>query len=119
MGFTRWPPEATLEAIQRMNELIAAHGDLSAIHFDGGIPWSEALADGKYPEAVMNDWRWAKDGTPAGHVLYVAITPLNTSRTSLAKYRGDKTGQPLPIPWNGYKLNHPDVKTAYLIARGA
>ncbi len=114
MGFTRWPPEATLEGIQHMNEFIETHGDLTAMHFDGGIPWPEALADGDYPEAVMNEWQWAKDSMPANHTLYVAITPLDTSRTALAEYWGTDTGQSLPKPWDEYSLNHANVKTAYL-----
>jgi hypothetical protein len=36
--FTRWPPEATAVGIERMNRFIAEHGDLTAFHFDGGIP---------------------------------------------------------------------------------
>jgi hypothetical protein len=114
MGFTRWPPEATLEGIQHMNEFIETHGDLTAMHFDGGIPWPEALADGEYPQAVMNEWQGTKDATPANHVVYVAITPLNTSRTQLADYWGSSTNQALPSPWDTYGLDHMDVKTAYL-----
>jgi hypothetical protein len=114
MGFTRWPSEATIEGIQHMNEFLETHGDLTAMHYDGGIPWPEALTDGEYPEAVMSEWQWAKDSMPANHKLYVAITPLDNSRTALAEYWGTDTGQPLPKPWDEYPLNHPDVKTAYL-----
>ena len=114
MGFTRWPPEATLDGIQRMNQFIASHADLTAIHFDGGIPWPEALTDGDYPPAVLNDWKGARDAIPPGHKLYIAITPLDGSRAALAKYWGTATDQPLPQPWDGYKLNGPEVKQAYL-----
>lgn len=54
-----------------MNEFIEVHGDLTAMHFDGRVPWPEALSDGDYPEAVVNEWQDAKDATPANHVLYI------------------------------------------------
>jgi len=114
MGFTRWPPEATLDGIQRMDNFIASHSDLAALHFDGGIPWPEALADGDYPSAVINDWKGARDSIPQGHKLYVAITPLDMSRAHLAPYWGTANNQPLPKPWDGYQLNSPEVKRAYL-----
>jgi hypothetical protein len=114
MGFTRWPPEATLEGIARMNSFIEQHADLTALHFDGGIPWPEALAGDPLPEAVMNEWREARDAIPASHKVYVAITPINMERKALAPYWGTATNQSLPKPWNDYSFDHPDVKIAYL-----
>jgi hypothetical protein len=46
MGFNRWPPDATEDAIDRMNTFLAVHGDLTLLHMDGGVPWPEALSDG-------------------------------------------------------------------------
>jgi hypothetical protein len=114
MGFTRWPPEATLEGIARMDAFLATHGDLTALHFDGGLPWNEALNGEPLPEAVMSEWRGAREAIPESHTLYVAITPLNMERKSLAPYWGTATNQPLPKPWSEYSFDHPDVKLAYL-----
>ncbi len=114
MGFTRWPPEATLEGIARMNTFLTQHGDMTALHFDGGIPWPEALAGNPLPEAVMNEWRGARDAIPASHKIYLAITPINMERNALAPYWGTATNQPLPKPWSEYSFGHPDVKLAYL-----
>jgi len=114
MGFTRWPPVATLEGIARMDAFLAAHGDLTALHFDGGVPWPEALADSPFSEGLMNNWKSTRDAIPANHTLLVSITPLDMTRSKLASYWGDSDNLPLPKPWDTYPLDHPDVKTAYL-----
>lgn len=113
MGFTRWPPAATAEGVDRMNRFLAAHGDLTALHFDGGVPWPEAFHNAPLPAAVMNEWKAAREALPPTHTLLVSITPLNMERNGLALYWGSAQNQPLP-PWNGYRLNDPAVKTAYL-----
>lgn len=59
MGFTRWPPEATAVGIERMNRFIAEHGDLTALHFDGGIPWPEALQNENGPLSRWGNERMA------------------------------------------------------------
>lgn len=114
MGFTRWPPAATVEGLDRMNRFLAAHGDLTALHFDGGVPWPEAFQNASLPAAVMNEWKAAREALPPTHTLLVSITPLNMERNGLALYWGSAQNQPLPPPWNGYQLNDPTVKTAYL-----
>lgn len=114
MGFTRWPPEASVAGLERMNQFIAQHGDLTALHFDGGVPWPEALQNDRFPDGVMNEWHGARASIPKNHARLVSITPLNWERNSLALYWGSATNQPLPSPWNDFRLDHPDVKTAYL-----
>ncbi|MEW5939576.1 MAG: hypothetical protein AB1750_07945, partial [Chloroflexota bacterium] len=114
MGFTRWPPEATADGIARMNVFLEQRGDLTAIHFDGGVPWNEALRGAPLPASVMNEWRAARDAIPASHKLYVAITPINNSRDGLAPYWGASQNQPLPRPWNRYAFDNTYVKKAYL-----
>jgi hypothetical protein len=114
MGFTRWPPEATMQGVKRMDDFIAAHADLTALHFDGGVPWPRALLDVEYPEAVMNEWRGAREAIPPEHLVYLALTPLDITRSAIAPLWETDTTQPLPAPWDGYGLDHPDVKRAYL-----
>ena len=114
MGFTRWPPEATLEGIARMDTFLATHGDMTALHFDGGIPWPEALTDSPFRDGLMNNWKSARDAIPTNHTLLVSITPLDMTRSKLALYWGDSDNQPLPKQWDAYPLDHPDVQTAYL-----
>lgn len=114
LGFTRWPPEATLDGISRMNNFLSTHGDMTALHFDGGVPWPEALTHGPLPDGLMNSWRSTRDAIPAEHTLLVSITPLDMTRTKLASYWGSSDNQPLPKPWDTYPLDHPDVENAYL-----
>lgn len=114
MGFTRWPPEATLEGLARMDAFLAAHGDLTALHFDGGVPWPEALIGDPLPDGLMSSWTSTREAIPANHALLVSITPLDMTRSKLANYWGDTDNQPLPKPWDAYSLDHPDVKLAYL-----
>ena len=63
MGFTRWPPEATLDGVARMNAFLEDHGDMTAIHFDGGVPWNEALRGAPLPPSVMNEWQIRSGGS--------------------------------------------------------
>jgi len=114
MGFTRWPPEATLEGIARMDDFLAAHGDMTALHFDGGVPWPDALTNGPLPDGLVNSWHSTRETIPASHTLLVSITPLDMTRSKLALYWGASDNQPLPKPWDTYPLDHPDVQNAYL-----
>lgn len=93
MGFTRWPPAATVQGLDRMNRFLSAHGDLTALHFDGGVPWPEAFQNASLPAAVMNEWNAAREALPPTHTLLVSITPLNMDRNGLALY------------WGGRKIN--------------
>lgn len=114
MGFTRWPPDFTVEAVESMYAFIAQHGDLMAHHFDGGVPWPEALKGDAFSSKLMEDWVMAKSKTPDTHRVYVAITPLASDREHLARYWGAADNMPLPGEWASYPLNHPNVKTAFL-----
>ncbi|MBI5934718.1 MAG: hypothetical protein HY867_13515 [Chloroflexi bacterium] len=114
MGFTRWPPEATAQGVARMNAFLADHGDLTAIHLDGGIPWNEALNGVPLPSAVMNEWKNTREAVPAAHQIYLALTPINTNRNGLAEYWKKTNNEPLPAPWNAYAFDNAQVKKAYL-----
>ncbi len=115
LGFIRWPvaglftagaPEAAL--------FIKAHADLMCHHLESGVPWPEALVNGPFPDALMQDWKTARANTPTKHQVFVATTPMDGSRPRLALYWGDRPNQPLPPPWDALPLNDPNVKIAYL-----
>ncbi|KAA3648820.1 MAG: hypothetical protein DWQ07_01085 [Chloroflexi bacterium] len=114
LGFTPFPYAISGEAVQYVYDRIAEDADLIAHHFDNGVPWPEALTRQKYSDHLINDWNFRKANTPAGHKVYVAITPINIWRDDLALYWGSEEGLPVPAPWDSYSFNHPDVKTAYL-----
>jgi len=114
LGFTPFPYDITSEALSYVYEKIAVDADIIAHHFDGGIPWPEALEGLPYNDNLMDDWQRRETFTPPGHKVYVAITPISVSRDSLALYWGETENMPLPAPWDSYGFNHPDVKTAFL-----
>ncbi|MBU7015734.1 MAG: glycosyl hydrolase 53 family protein [Theionarchaea archaeon] len=114
MGFTGWPPGPTSASISEMYKFVETNGDLIAHHFDGGIPWVEALADSEFSTHLITEWKVKKEGTSRSHKVLVAITPLDMSRRNLALYWGEKDNLPLPSPWDTYELDSHEVKTAYL-----
>ena len=114
LGFTPFPYDISQAAIDYVYTTIGNDADIIAHHFDEGVPWPQALAGSDYLQNVLDDWEQRKSKTPAGHKVYVAITPINTTRNGLALYWGSDDNLPLLPPWNGYAFNHDDVKTAYL-----
>jgi len=113
LGFTPFPHEISLDAVNFTYEHIAEDADIIAHHFDDGIPWPEALAGEAYAAEYMNEWQGRLDHTPAGHDIYLALTPINIDRNGLAPYRGASGDLPLPAPWDSYDFTHPDVKAAF------
>jgi hypothetical protein len=115
MGFTPWPYAATQTAVDDTYAKVNANGDIIAHHLDSGIPWQEALDGVAYPAAVESEIAAKVSNTPASKKVYLAISPLNTSRTAMADYWNDSgTGQPLPAPWSGYDFTSTQVQTAYI-----
>ena len=114
LGFTPFPFDITSEAVEYSYNKISSDADIIAQHFDDGIPWQEALDGKDFHQNILNDWQFRKSHTPVGHKVYLAITPINISRDGLAPYKGEKGEMPLPPPWDYYKFNNQNIKTAYL-----
>jgi hypothetical protein len=113
MGFTAFPHANLDSAVLDAWDAIAVSGDLAVIHEDGGIPWQEAL-DGTPYDASYAWWLdYVQSLIPVGHAVYLAVTPISSSRDGLALYRGVGSDEPLPPPWNTYTFNEPDVMTAF------
>jgi hypothetical protein len=114
MGFTPFPHANTTDAVSEAWGVIERDADLAVLHFDGGIPWQEALDGTGYPPGFEAWLDWQEDRIPLGHAVYVAVTPISSSRDGLAGYRNDAgVNQPLPPPWNGYRFDAPEVVTAF------
>ena len=118
MGLTPFPFDMSgVRKIEYVYDKIATDADMIVHHFDNGIPWDDALLD-TYPYAarIMDDWSYRKSHIPAGHKLYVAITPISSARDGLAPLWNESgDNQPLAgTVWEGRAFNHADVKTAYL-----
>lgn len=114
MGFTPWPYDATLEARDWTFAKIGAEGDIVSQHLEEGVPWPEMLAGQALSGNYLAELSDRKSRMPAGQRALVQINPLDTGRSGLAPYRGADANEPLPAPWNGYPLDHADVKAAFL-----
>jgi hypothetical protein len=114
MGFTPFPYDQSLEAVNYTYERISADGDIVDHHFDNGVPWVEALANDEFHPNIINDWAFRKQRTPEGHKVYVSVAALSFDRNGIAKYRGESEDMPLPEPWNTYGFKNEEVKIAYL-----
>lgn len=113
MGFTTWPYDATVDAVNFVYTEIAARGDFIAHHLDGGIPWQAALDGAAYDPAVEAEIQGRLDNTPADQRLYLAISPFNGARDGLAGSWGAGTNEPLQAPWDSRDFDSPEVITAY------
>ena len=129
-----------LEATEWLQSHIRAYGDMTALHLDGGIPWTEAYADDfssselPYSEGVKGTLNLFRESIPEGHRLFISVNPLGIPRQLLAPYWGvgsgydyddafnriptgvinDSDNRALPAPWDSYSFNDEPVKIAYL-----
>lgn len=114
MGFTQAPydapPDATgqAEVATYVDGKIRQHGDLIAVHLDGGVPWTEAAMDPftsaqpPYSTSVIDSWRGylTRRGGLASHKLLVSINPLGIPRHLLAAYWGYGQGYNYDAEYN-------------------
>lgn len=114
LGTTAFPYDLTQEAVDWVQAHVATDGDLHAFHTLEGVPWVEALAEESYGVSVLSKWGEQVGSVVPGHAVYLALTPLDDSRSQLAPYWGVTEHQPLPPPWDTATFDSPDVKKAYL-----
>jgi hypothetical protein len=113
MGFTDFPHANSVEALDEAWNVIERDGDLAVIHFDDGIPWQEALDGAAYPAAYQAELGFKAERIPAGHAVYLAVTPISPTRDGLALRRGDTGNEPLEFPWSVRSFNDPEVIAAF------
>lgn len=113
LGFTDFPHALTGQALADAYGVIEADADLVALHFDGGIPWQEALDGAPYPDGWVAELEAKASLLPAGHDVFLAVTPLAGDRSGLALNRGEAGEEPLPPPWDGRAFDNPDVIAAF------
>ena len=113
MGFSPWPYDLTLEAVQWTDAAIKAHGDIIEQHFEEGVPWPEALANKPYDGAMQQEMA-DRSRRMGDYKRVVSINPINMARNGLADYRGKSCNMPLSGQWKKRRLNDPAVKQAYL-----
>lgn len=113
LGFTPFPYDITVEAIDWTYHTVLSHGDLIAHHLDNGVPWPEALGKRELPQLVENQLSDRVRRTPSEHPIYLAATPLSQLRDGLAEYWNNEGAIPPPGPWAGRSFNHKKVVRAY------
>jgi hypothetical protein len=115
-GFTPFPYDFSAEAIERTHSVIAAHSTLFAMHFDGCVPWQEALADRAWPPHIAADWDDLARRIPRGHAVYLALAPTATDRKSLAPACGQRENAPgeIPAELRNRRLDDALVKKVFL-----
>jgi hypothetical protein len=113
LGFTDFPHERSFEAVAAAQRVVRSDGDLIALHFDDGVPWQEALLGTPYPAGFQQDLERRAASVPAGHVRYLAVTPIAFARNGLAPRRGEAGSQPLEPPWDRRSFDHPEVVAAF------
>ncbi len=113
LGFTTWPYDATVTAVNFVYTEISARGDFIAHHMDAGVPWQAALDGAAYDPAVEAEIQARLDNTPANQRMYLAISPFNTGRDGLAGHWGADTNEQLLAPWDTRDFDSPEVIAAY------
>jgi hypothetical protein len=114
LGFGYFPHDGTPAGVLAALDVIQNDGDLLVAHFDGGIPWDAALAADfdAYPQNLQDEVTGIAAAKPAGHELYLAITPIAFLRDRLAPTL-TAAGPVFQAPWDTREFDHPDVIAAY------
>ena len=107
MGFTGFPHDYSIEAVQEARSFSQKNADIIAHHIEG-VPWAELLADKSFSEELLNEWNGKKEATPKGGKVYLAISP---GRGTLKE--GEKS-LPFPKELLGKSYDDPTVMKAYL-----
>jgi hypothetical protein len=113
MGFTDFPHERSVAALNAALETIRRDADLILMHFDDGVPWEEAAAGAAYPPLYQGELERKAAAQPPGHVRYLAVTPIAFERDRLASRRGNAGSEPLLPPWDSYAFDDPAVVSAF------
>ena len=108
MGFTAFPHDVTVEAINQTRQFVRTNADLIAHHIEG-VPWAEALRNEPFPKELVSDRETKRSMTPPGAKVYLAVSP-GRGELKLA----EKGTTPLPPELRGKTYDDPLVKKAYL-----
>jgi hypothetical protein len=115
MGFTVIPYDVTPEALQGTLDFVKSHSDLVSFNLtDGGVPWTEALADQPFPGGLEDKWREARNAVPAGYKVFIYLSPLNGEKNGL--YSPPEEPGKLPVVaagWASRAFDDRNVVKAY------
>jgi hypothetical protein len=116
MALTPFSGDLTANADEFSKDYVVSHGDMLAFHFDNlpiGLPW-EALAAGNVTtelEDYFQPFVALAASVPVGTRLYVAISPLDQGRVTIAPGSG---GASFPASLGAAEFDNPNVEAGYL-----
>lgn len=113
MGFTPWPYDATIEAVNTTYEKVQQNGDIINHHIMQGIPWQQAFDSSTYPANAEDEINSRLSQTVAGKTILIELGSLNGLRTGLAENWGVNGEEPRTAPWDSRDFDSPEVITAY------
>jgi len=113
MGFTPWPYDSTVNAVNVTYQKIQQHGDIVHHQIMQGIPWNEAFNKTAYPQTVEDDLNGRLSQTLSGKKVLLSIDSLNAGRDKLADNWGSSGAQARTTPWDTRDFDSPEVITAY------
>ena len=108
MGFTAFPHDFTLEAVEETRKFVRANADLIAHHIEG-VPWTEVLRAEPYSKELLGEYESKRSMRPPGAKVYLAVSP---GRGGLKL--PDKGAAPVAAELQGKPYDDPLVKKAYL-----
>ncbi|MBL8026235.1 MAG: hypothetical protein JNL74_07480 [Fibrobacteres bacterium] len=115
MGFTPWPYNNTVEAVNNGYDSILANSDMISEHIDEGVPWTECYNNLPFPKSFSDDLNFKLDKIKnSGSSVFLSLNPLNLERSGLAGYRNNAISQPLPPEWSTKAFDSDSVKRAFL-----
>lgn len=115
-GFTNFPYDLTINAVGQVNDLTLPQSTLYAQHMDQCLPWHEVISGSEFPGWLRSDLDEIRALRSPSQVMYVAVTPTQNDRRSLAEACGstDDSVRKLPRSLRGKGLDSPEVKAAYV-----
>ena len=113
MGFTPWPYDATLDAVNTTYARIQQHGDMIVHQLMQGIPWEAAYNQTPYPASVEGDIQSRLAQTRPDSAVFLAVDSLNALRTGLAGDWTDNGEQARTAPWDGRDFDSAVGKRAW------
>lgn len=115
-GFTNFPHELSASAAERIHAITVPNSTLYAQHMDQCLPWHAAISGEPFPRWLENVFDEIRAYRQPHQTMYVAVTPTDVDRHSLANACSDvedETRDP-PAALRGAAFDDPAVMDAYV-----
>ena len=113
MGFTPMPYNITVESVELTYSLLENHSDIVVHHLDSGVPWVEAYEGTPYHDKVQ--WEiYQRVSHLTGGKVYLALTPIDQSRTEMGGHWYSEGNMPRPDEWAMKEFDDPMIIEAYM-----